>query len=370
LTASWHQESIAKLKGHKVEKTEKGKHTLSEILNQPTAWEETIKQVKAKADRIKDLFEDVDQVIFTGCGSALNVSYAFAPTFQKFTGIRTGVAPAADINFFPDTVFARDGNTLLVPISRSGSTTEAVAACESARSRDVKTLSITCYPDSQLAQMATQTCVLEAANEKSVTTTQSLTSMVLCGQVISAIVSDRPDYLEQLRSLPTIGRRVLERFQHLGHTIAANEAITKFAFVGNGPFYGLARECQLKIKEMVLLPSDSYPVLDFRHGPKSNVDEHMLITLLMSDSAREEEIRFLEDMKDLGGLILTLCDKADSEIERVTDYLVEIGSGLPEFVRDILYIPPVHFMAYYKSLSRGQDPDNPANLTYWVALEG
>lgn len=352
-----------------MKKTKKGKHTLSEILNQPAAWEETIKQIEAKADRIKGLFEGVDQVIFTGCGSALNVSYAFASTFQNFSGIKTRVAPAADISFFPDTVFSLDGNTLVVPISRSGSTTETTAACESARSRGIKTLSITCYPNSQLAQMATETCVLEAANEKSVTTTQSLTSMILCGQVISAIVSNRPDYLEQLISLPAIGRSVLERYHDLGHAIAANEAITKFAFVGNGPFYGLARECQLKIKEMVLLPSDSYPVLDFRHGPKSNVDEHMLITLLMSDSARKEEILFLKDMKDLGGQILTLCDKADSEIERVTDYLVEIGSGLPEFVRDILYIPPVHFMAYYVSLSRGQDPDNPANLTYWVALQ-
>jgi glucosamine--fructose-6-phosphate aminotransferase (isomerizing) len=353
-----------------MERTEKGVHTLSEILNQPAAWEETINQVEAKADRIKDLFEDVDQVIFTGCGSALNVSYAFAPTFQNFTGIKTGVAPAADISFFPDTVFSRDGNTLVVPISRSGSTTETTAACESARSRGVKTLSITCYPNSQLAHMATETCVLEAANEKSVTTTQSLTSMVLCGQVISAIVSNRPGYLEQLRSLPAIGPRIIERYHDLGRTIAANEAITKFAFVGNGPFYGLARECQLKIKEMVLLPSDSYPVLDFRHGPKSNVDEHMLITLLMSDSARQEEAIFLRDMKDLGGIILTLCDKADPDINGVTDYLVEIGSGLPEFVRDILYIPPVHFVAYYKSLWQGQDPDNPTNLTYWVALQG
>jgi glucosamine--fructose-6-phosphate aminotransferase (isomerizing) len=346
----------------------KGAHTLSEILNQPAAWAETIKQVESQTDRITELFEDVDEVVFTGCGSALNVSYAFAPTFQNFTGIKTGVAPAADINFFPDTVFPAEGNTLLVPISRSGSTTETTTASKTAQARGIKTLSITCYPDSQLAQMATMACVLEAANEKSVTTTQSLTSMVLCGQVISAIAANRPDYLEQIKALPAIGPQVLDRFQELGRTIAADDAITKFAFVGNGPFYGLARECQLKIKEMVLLPSDSYPVLDFRHGPKSNVDEHMLITLLMSDSARQEEIIFLKDMKDLGGAILTLCDRADSEIESVTDYLVEIGSGLPEFVRDILYMPPVHFVAYYKSLLQGQDPDNPVNLTYWVAL--
>jgi glucosamine--fructose-6-phosphate aminotransferase (isomerizing) len=349
-------------------KAKTGRHTLFEILNQAAAWEETIKLVESEASKLIELFAGVDQVIFTGCGSALNVSYAFAPTFQHFTGINTRVAPAADISFFPDTVFAGNGNTLVVPISRSGSTTETILACETARSRGSETLSITCYPESQLAQMATETLVLEAVNEKSVTTTQSLTSMILCGQVVSAIVSKRPDYLEQLRQLPEFGRQVLDSYQNLGHTIAANGAIIKFAFVGNGPFYGLARECQLKIKEMVLFPSDSYPVLDFRHGPKSNVDEHMLITLLMSDSAREEETVFLKEMKDLNGVVLTLCDKADPQIKKVSDYLVELGSGLPEFARDILYMPPVHFLAYYKSLAQGQDPDNPANLTYWVAL--
>jgi glucosamine 6-phosphate synthetase-like amidotransferase/phosphosugar isomerase protein len=45
---------------------------------------------------------------------------------------------------------------------------------------------------------------------------------------------------------------------------------------------------------------------------------------------------------------------------------VEVNSGLPEFARDILYIPPVHFVAYYKSLLRGQDPDKPTNRTYWA----
>ena len=300
----------------------------------------------------------------------MNLSYSFETKFKNLTCINTRFATASDIIFFHYNVFYGNGNNLVVPIYLYVSTTETFLACETDRSRGSETLSITCYPESQLAQMATETLVLEAVNEKSVTTTQSLTSMILCGQVVSAIVSKRPDYLEQLRQLPEFGRQVLDSYHDLGHTIAANGAITKFVFVGNGPFYGLARECQLKIKEMVLFPSDSYPVLDFRHGPKSNVDEHMLITLLMSDSAREEETLFLKEMKDLNGVVLTLCDKADPQIKKVTDYLVELGSGLPEFARDILYMPPVHFLAYYKSLAQGQDPDNPANLTYWVALSG
>jgi len=356
------------LEAKQMSEVEKGKRTLSEIFNQPAAWAEIIELVEAKAEDLLELADGVNEVIFTGCGSALNVSLVLAPTFQHFTGLRARAVPAAEMVFFAETVLTRNGDYLVVPISRSGETTETVMACESAQSRGIKTLAITCYAESWLAQEATESLVLAPANEKSVVTTQSLTSMILCGQAVAAIVSGSADYLAQLESLPRVGRQVVEKYRELGCEIAGNEGITKFAFVGNGPYWGLARECQLKVKEMVLLPSDAYPLFDYRHGPKSNVDEDMLVTVLMSDSARREEITFLKDMKYLGGNTLAICDEAGQEIEQVTDYLVEVHSGLPEFARDILYMPPVHFMAYYKSLLRGQDPDNPANLTYWVEL--
>jgi glucosamine--fructose-6-phosphate aminotransferase (isomerizing) len=347
---------------------EKGKHTLPEIINQPVAWVETIELVQAKTGSLLKLVDDVHEVVFTGCGSALNVSLTLAPTFQHFTGIKARAVPSAEIVFFPETVFTGNGNYLVVPISRSGETTETVMACESVQDRGMKILSITCYPESQLAQKATESLVLEPANEKSVVTTQSLTSMVLCGQVMTGIISDSADYLAQLKSLPQMGHHMIEKYHDLGREVAKDERIAKLAFVGSGPYFGLARECQLKLKEMALLPSDAYPLFDYRHGPKSNVDESMLVTVLMSDSARREEITFLKDMKGLNGNILTICDKANQDIKEVTDYLVEVNSDLPEFARGILYMPPVQFMAYYKSLLLGQDPDNPANLTYWVEL--
>ena len=347
---------------------ERGRHTLSEIINQPAAWAQIINLVEAKTESLLRLVYGVHEVVFTGCGSALNASLALAPAFQHFTGIKSRAVPAAEIVFFPETVFTGNGDYLVVPISRSGQTTETVRACELVQGRGMTTLSITCCPESWLAQKATETLVLEPANEKSVVTTQSLTSMVLCGQMLAAIISDNTDYLVQLTSLPQMGYQVVEKYHDLGREIAGNEEIAKFAFVGNGPYWGLARECQLKVKEMALLPSDAYPLFDYRHGPKSNVDKNMLVTVLISDSARREEITFLEEMKRLDGHILAICDKADQETKEVADYLVEVDSGLPEFARDVLYIPPVHFMAYYKSLLRGQDPDDPANLTYWVKL--
>jgi glutamine---fructose-6-phosphate transaminase (isomerizing) len=342
---------------------------LGEILNQPEAWAQTIGIVEGRADRLRELCEGREEVVFTGCGSGLNAATAISPTFQRFTGIRARAVPAAEVVFFPETVFAHKSPCLVVPISRSGATTETVMARDAAHDRGMPTLAITCDPESPLARNSSEALVLAPANEASVTTTQSLTSMVLSGQLLSALVSEDAVYQGQLEQLPRLGRGVVERAHELGRGIGENASIKRFAFVGSGSLIGLARESQLKIKEMVLLPSDSYPLLDYRHGPKSNVDESMLLTVFTTDRTKSVEGEFIAEMKGLGGRLLVICEKCGLDLANGVDHVASLDSGLPDFARDILYMPVIHFLAYYASLARGLSPSTPKNLTYWVATQ-
>ena len=52
----------------------------------------------------------------------------------------------------------------------------------------------------------------------------------------------------------------------------------------------------------------------------------------------------------------------------MADHLVELKVGLEDGVRDVLYMPTLQFMAYYKSLAAGNDPDHPKNLSYHVEV--
>jgi glucosamine--fructose-6-phosphate aminotransferase (isomerizing) len=157
-------------------------------------------------------------------------------------------------------------------------------------------------------------------------------------------------------------------FHGIGKKISSDRQIKKYAFVGSGSYYGLAREAQLKIKEMVLLPSDSYISLDYQHGPMSNVDKNMLVTVMVSDSGLKYDIELAANMKSLGGKVFTICDRNGEKFKNVSDYMIELNTGLGDGVRDILYMPALQYMAYYKSISRGYDPDNPKNLSYHVEL--
>jgi len=340
--------------------------TIKEIMEQPRCWERTIQLADRRAKDVKSAFSGIEEVIFTGCGSAYNVSWVAAPTFQHFTGIKARAFPAADIFQYPDTVFTKGIRYMVIPISRSGRTTETVKAMEYVLERGMKTLSLTCFSQSPLAGRCENTLVLEWTQERSVVTTQSLTSMVLMTQLLSGIVSDRADYLDQLKQLPIHGEKVLENYQTLGEKIGEDEEIEKFAFVGSGPYYGLAREAQLKVKEMTLLPSDSYPVLEYRHGPKSNVDSGMLVTILGSDKGKEYEMLLVKEINSLQGKSLLICEEMDPASKALVDYPCVLKSGLSEFTRGILYMPVIHLVAYYVALRRQLNPDSPKNVSYWV----
>ena len=74
-------------------------------------------------------------------------------------------------------------------------------------------------------------------------------------------------------------------------------------------------------------------------------------------------------MKALGGKVLVICDHDRGDFGSSADYLVELKTNLPDGIRNILYMPALQFMAYYKSLAEDQDPDNPKNLYYYVELD-
>jgi len=341
-----------------------------EISSQAQAWEELIPLVMQQADAIREAFHDVDEVVFTGCGSGLNASHYGASMLQTLTGISARAIPAADCYLFPQSVLASGRQTLAVLLSRSGKTTEVVRALDYLRSRRIRAIGITCTEDSPLATRSDLALLMKPVTERAVATTRSLTGMVLSTQLLAALVSRDEAYLNELHRLPELCQALMETCHTLGKLIGQRTDLSRYAFVGNGPFYGLARESQLKVKETVLLPADAYPLLDFRHGPQSNVDSDMLVTAFLSDSARQEEVQFLRDMKALGAVTWALCDRANDALQAEADYVLELNSGLSELARGPLYMPAVQYMAYYRSLSRGLNPDKPRHLSYWVDTSG
>ena len=348
----------------------KGEDTWQEISSQPKVWKATLETSAADRAALEGFLDQsgFDHILVVGCGSTHYLAQSAAATIAHRAGIPAHALPASELWLFP-AAFALD-RTLLLAVSRSGTTTETLWALERFREAGGgPVLAVTCYPESTLAQRADFALVAPDAQEESVAQTRSFTSMLLLTQALAAVLAGDEGMLERLGRLPHALEAVIERVGELPRRLGEDGSIERLFFLGGGPLYGLASEAMLKTKEMSLSYAEAYYPLEFRHGPMSMVDDHTLIVGFLSDTGLAQELKVLQDMQALGGRILAFAEDGTAISGWQSDYVVELRSGLDEWERGPLYLPLVQRMAFYRSLHKGLNPDQPTNLTAVVNLE-
>lgn len=337
--------------------------TYQEIISQPSAWEEAINEVRKSSPSFFPQWKSAHftYAIFTGCGSTYYLAISAASFFTEMTGIPARAVPAGDLYLYPKAYIPERERILLVAISRSGSTSETVAAVQRFQRADQGfVVVITNYPDSPLARAGDQAILIPAGREISVAQTRSFSSMFLAATGLTASLANRGDLLEAMLGLPAIGMRLIENFTSAAQEIGASQEIDRFYFLGSGVRYGLASEASLKMKEMTLSHSEPFHFLEFRHGPMAMVTNGTLVVGLLSEMRRTHEKAVLDEMHTLGARILSLGEN---------ETMVNFDSRLPEEIRDVLYLPVLQLIACSRSVSKGLNPDQPLHLNAVVSLE-
>jgi fructoselysine-6-P-deglycase FrlB-like protein len=241
-------------------------HLEDEIFAQPATWATAI----ARAADAK-LPAPGERVAVIGCGSSLNVARAYARLRESAGHGLTDAYPASEVTgtrHYDHMVF----------ISRTGTTSEVLAALRQAPA-GVVTTSITAEPDAPLAQETDNVVLLDFANERAVVSSQFITA---------AIVTVRAHLGEDLGGLPAAAEAELAR------PLAAGLAeSTEVTFLGLGWAAFAADEAALKLREASQSWAESYPALEFRHGPISVADASTVVwgigeipAALAADSAR------------------------------------------------------------------------------------
>ena len=340
---------------------EKGIHTRSEILTQPVAWEQALNVIERARQQLKPLLgADYEQILFTGCGSTYYLSLSAAALFQDLTGRIARAVPGGELLLNP-VVTLGHGSTLLVAVSRSGSTTETIRAVEQFKQhKRGPVIAITNYGDQPLASLADVPLIIEKGQEESVAQTRSFASMFVGATALAAMASGDQGLSRKMARLPEVGRKLLDTYEPVARKFGENLAFDRFYFLGSGSRYGLACEANLKMKEMTLTHSEPFHFLEFRHGPMSMVKESAVVVGLLSDKNFDHESAVLYEMQAKGGAILSIAESRA---------VVAFESGIMESLRGVLYLPVLQLMAFYRSLAKGLDPDRPNNLTAVVKLD-
>jgi glucosamine--fructose-6-phosphate aminotransferase (isomerizing) len=345
--------------------------TWKEIISQPKIWKLTLEAFLDQKIALEEFLkeESFERVLVVGCGSTHYLSQTVASLITHRTGIPAQGLPASELWFYPNQFVP--SKTLLMAISRSGTTTETIKAQESFRKlAEGLNLVITCYPESTLARGADFVLACPDAQEESVAQTRSFTSMLLLAHCLVASLVHDEDSLRELQQAPRALEKLMEAVGELPRELGEDLEIERIFFLGGGPLYGLANEAMLKTKEMSLSSSEAYHPLEFRHGPMSMVDDRTLVVSLLSDAGLSKELHVLEDMHRLGARTLALLEGGGHLFSGWRpDHVVQFKSGLSEWERSPLYLPVLQQMAFHRAVAKGLNPDRPTNLTAVVELD-
>jgi fructoselysine-6-P-deglycase FrlB-like protein len=216
--------------------------TTDEIASQPEIWARGL-GLRERAAQL--LAAPGERLLLIGCGTSEFVADAMAE-LREAAGL--GETHAAYASELP--VGRRYDR--VVAITRSGTTTEILQALERFGGLS-RRIVVTGVPDGPAAAAADDVLSLDFADERSVVQTRFPTTLLLLARAaFGADVADLPRQCSDAITAP------------IPVDVAESD---HYVYLGRGWTRGLAAEAALKIREAAQAWSESYPALDYRHGP-------------------------------------------------------------------------------------------------------
>lgn len=283
-----------------------------ELASQPETWRAAAALLPSFVDSLP---QPGERVAVVGCGTSWFIAMSYAVAREQ-AGL--GVTDAFAGSEYPT---GREYDRV-VTISRSGTTTEIVSLLAALPTQ--RTVLITAVADSPAAAEADDVIALPFADERSVVQTRFATTTLA---LLRASIGDDVDALaaqaETALTLP------------IDDLLDAEQV----SFVGRGAAVGLTFEAALKTREAAQFWAESYPAMDYRHGPIAIAQPGRLVwSLGESPEGLEDEVaatgaRFVRhELDPIAGLVV------------------------------------VHRFAVALAERRGLDPDHPRSLTRSVIL--
>jgi len=324
---------------------------LRDILNQPQALEDTLagleelKKSRELAARLeKGTFKTV---VLTGMGSSF---HALHPLHLELInhGLTAMMVETSELVHYQSRLF--DPKTLIVVVSQSGQSAEAVRLLEINRGKS-SVIAITNTPDSPLAAQADATILTQAGKEFSVSCKTYLTALmalkwlgdVLCGRDL------RRTREELKQAAPAVQPYLADLKNHVQSLAQLLKGIRHLFLVGRGSSLAAVGTGALIVKESDRFHAEGMSSAAFRHGPFEMLSEETFVLVFSGDSrTRDLNLRLLDDIREQQG-----------RTELVSEDAAFAPCSLPaapRCIQPILEILPVQMITLALAAQAGREP--------------
>jgi fructoselysine-6-P-deglycase FrlB-like protein len=220
-----------------------GAHMAAELASQPETW------AMAASLRAEQALLPArgERIAVVGCGTSWFIA-------QSYAWLREAGGHGETDAFAASEAFVDRGYDAVVALTRSGTTTEVRQLVERVAGR-VRTIGVIGDAASPLVGLVDDAVTLPFADERSVVQTRFATTALA---LFRASLGERLD-----DAIADAERAIAEDLD------AALVAAEQFTFLGRGWAVGLAHEAALKMREASQSWTESYPAMEYRHGPIS-----------------------------------------------------------------------------------------------------
>lgn len=216
-----------------------------------------------------------DKVLLFGIGSSYNAGLMVKPLLESALQLDVLVASPA---MYEQMCRSRSfDNALLIAASQSGKSAATIEVVKELKAKGAFVVGLTGNLSSPLAQESSAAVDIHCGEEKSSVMTKGVLATAMMMAMIGleyGLISKRlseKDYKKLMADFDTIAQNMQANLDLTKRWCAANvedwSKFHSFSLISNADSTGTTLEIALKVMESIFLPSDSFEVEEYLHGP-------------------------------------------------------------------------------------------------------
>jgi glucosamine--fructose-6-phosphate aminotransferase (isomerizing) len=321
-----------------------------------------------------DRIQSAHRIYIVACGTSWHAGLIGKYLYEEYAGKPVHVEYASEFRYRSPII---DAKTIVIAISQSGETADTLAAIKKAKKFGALTLGICNVVGSSIARETDCGIYTHAGPEIGVASTKAFTSQVTVlfllalsfGRKNGISTDTGKKFAHSLLNISDKVKTVLDGSDKILEVAKSTVDAENYLYLGRGMNYPVALEGALKLKEISYIHAEGYPAAEMKHGPIALIDEKMPVVFLAPhDETYEKVFSNIQEVKARKGVIITVTDKRTEELEKISNYIIDVPTTHPK-VFPLLASISLQLLAYHLAVLRKCDVDQPRNLAKSVTVE-
>ncbi|HET9901465.1 MAG TPA: glutamine--fructose-6-phosphate transaminase (isomerizing) [Actinomycetes bacterium] len=360
---------------------------LKEIAEQPRAVADTLLG-RLSADgtllldemRLSDQeLRDVDKIIIVACGTSYHSGLIAKYAVEHWTRIPCEVELASEFRY-RDPIL--DRQTLVIAISQSGETMDALMAIRHAREQGSRVLTICNTNGATMPRESDAVLYTHAGPEIAVASTKAFLTQVVAVYLVALYLAqvrglkygdEVAGVIDQLWRMPEKVDAVLETIEPVRALARSLAAANSVLFLGRHVGYPVALEGALKLKELAYMHAEGFAAGELKHGPIALIEPGMPVVVVVPPPRgrgvlHDKIISNIQEVRARGARTIVIAEEGDDAVLPYADELISIPPT-PTLLQPLVATVPLQVFASEMAIARGHDVDQPRNLAKSVTVE-